>query len=351
MKKQHRVLSFLLIALLVASCSALIVPAEEVAKAPQEPNVVTIYEENFDTLSTIQGYADLGWSEAFNGSRVTLALDQEADNNTRLKVTDSGWSSLRFVSKEDMAGVASYTVSMDLTISKLKFWGIIYNNATDGNNQSNTGMIQIRTENDIHYVANAGKKNNSYFCASYSGEGAHNGWGGQWAPIEKFLNNASLFGTEFKFTMTVDMVAATCSVYINDTFVNTCENTQVNENGIDFLFQNQECYLDNIKVTAVMAAADEGGESEENSSQESESTQTPTEESSEAATTKKPAATTSAPSTEAAPETTDAITTDAASSSADEAKGGCASALSASLAMVMTVTLAATAVSKKKTNI
>lgn len=349
MKKQYRIAAFLLTALLIAACAALTVPAEEAPAAPEANAPVTLYEESFETIPTVGGYADLGWTEVFNGTRVTVALDQETDGNTRLKVSDAGWSSLRFVSKEKMTGVASYTVSLDLTVNKMKFWGVIYNNAVDGNNQQNTGLIQLRTENGVHYLANAGKKNNGYFCAPYTGDGAHDGWNGQWAPVENFLNGEDLFGTEFKFSMTVDMAAKTCSVFINDVLVNTCENTQVNVNGIDFLFQNQECYMDNIKVTAVMAAEDEeGSSSEEEASSEVPSEEASTEGSSEAATTKKPAATTAAPTQESAPATSEPVTTEAASADANGEKGGCASALGGALGLMLTVVLASGAVLTKK---
>ena len=345
MKKQYRISAFLLAALLVAACAALIVPAEEAPAAPEANAPVILYEENFETIATVGGYADLGWTESFNGSRVTVALDQETDGNTRLKVSDAGWSSLRFVSKEKMTNVASYTVSLDLTISKLKFWGVIYNNAVDGNNQQNTGLIQFRTEGGVHYLANAGKRNNGYFCASYTGDGARNDWNGQWAPAENFLNGDKLLGTEFKLTMTVDMAAKTCSVFINDVLVNTCENTQVNVNGIDFLFQNQECYMDNIKVTAVMAAEDEEeSSSSEETSSEAPSEESSVEESSEAATTQKPAATTSAPTQESAPATSEPVTNEVASNDAKDEKGGCASVLGGALGLMLTVGLAASAV-------
>ncbi|MBR7098147.1 MAG: hypothetical protein IKC59_01920 [Clostridia bacterium] len=258
MKKKIRVLCLALSVLLV-SASLVLMPVAENSPATAESTEVVLYEENFESYDSVSTYTELGWTSNFNGDKVAVSVGT-LNGSKALKMDDAdAWSSLRFVAASQMKGIKSYTVSMDLMLGDLTgIFGFIYNNAAEGNNQQNTGMIQFRKQDGVYYVANGGKKENSYYCASYEGEGGYSGWGGQWAPVSGYLNGQDLIGTAFRLELKIDNQERTCSLYIDGALVNTCENIVVNANGIDFLTQKQISYVDNIKVTVTYASAELG---------------------------------------------------------------------------------------------
>ena len=81
MKKTVRLSCILLALLLMSTCVVTVASAEPVGSAE-----TVIYEENFEDYTAIESYTDLGWTEAFNGSRITAELGTDGENKC-LKLT------------------------------------------------------------------------------------------------------------------------------------------------------------------------------------------------------------------------------------------------------------------------
>lgn len=237
---------------------------------PEQPdnpvaNGTVLYEQNFENVSpaentVAQVLEALNWYQAFSNSwnATDTAELIEVDGTHALKL-NGGWSAYEFLPATVLSGMKTYTIEMDLSITHLGVFNLVFNPSAsydeiseakgfkgDGENAALVSFRNYSADGKVNGVSDSG--------TSRMGVNITNIKDGKQIillanPDLLAPDESQLFGTSFHLSVEVNRVTKTVKVFVNNCEVLSVEGVISADGGLFFLIQNAPVNVDNIKVT------------------------------------------------------------------------------------------------------